>query len=1284
MIAIVHTGTKLELLNEIEVGDDIWYQVNYTGAIEQSMEEPSTDNEEAFADSEQTADEQNEPEQTEETEALTENAEPEATAEEMEDTAEADAASAEEPVAEASENETEAEQQGIIAYVKSDMTDIAQQEQKSETEQTTLTYDGMDYTVTVSFDEKAGIPENAELVVKEIEQGTEEYENYYRQSLTAMVENSVALNNEEELSVSFARFFDISFLADGEKIEPDASVNVKISYHDAVSFTEDDEVNAVHFADEGTEVLEASAEGENSMEAVSFSQDSFSVTGTLVADMRKSALTYADDELIVKVEEVDQGAIPQGAILKVQPLESGDEDTAQQYKEVGEQLQEKAEEEEYDIAGYLAYDISLVDKDGNEIEPEGQVKVSMDYKEAKIPAEISEDAEVMEPEGAETEAITEETEDTTESELAEDAEPVSVVESTISLQGQMELTVMHLEEDENGGITVVDLSEKEQISELEATEKNEIKGTEFVTDSFSDYTVTWQRWNSNVGIKSYYGKIDNQGRFIPYATSSYALQKIPSQYSDNTYQETNEEIDLANYTNADLFGTCRHIYVSGYIDLSGISNFSQQAMESNVLRLDWEETDRQWKVKYQNSQGNFEVLRRDASGQTIYVFYDCSTEPLEEITTIDNDAFGIKMSMTDYEDHSDDNISDWHEKFLYQRYNGRNYQLGGNYMDANGGMTPGLVKNKLEQGYPVTSNDKPKQEHNLSLRPLFDSRTSANHLLKFDDQGYFVYNSFENYAYYNQTDGNFKVYKQIGTPYARNDNHVTDGDNGNIRLFQRGNFLPYNDIEPGRFASGMTRQRGELDQVLGPATDSRYDEQLYLPNGSINYQFGMYMEVNFVQPENGNKSNGDPMIFEFTGDDDLWVFIDDVLVLDIGGVHEARKGRIDFNTGAVTIENATKNLESDDAVRNTNIKQRFQEAGVSDVLYRENSNTFADYTQHTLKMFYMERGQSASDLHIKFNLQTIPSSTITVSKELAGTDKAEYANETFKYKLEVYMPYNETSTFYSWWWVTPDITNIWSRLNGITITDSVTGAPISFDKYGYFSLRPGQTAILSGEGLTVNLKYRITEIGVDTTKYDEVVATGTTETTTTLNPSEPPKDALSEEETVGNMPKVTFANHVRNPSMLQIKKQMEAGAQVPENDTFNFKIELNDQSGTLVPYRNGKYYLKNANDEYVWIATDGSTCTSSSLKDAQHYGTTDASGQVSGIKAGETIVITGLIAGTNFKVTETDLDSAKYYTPKITVTGCGAPNPATETESDTGTGTIQANTDAMVTVTNRP
>ena len=112
-------------------------------------------------------------------------------------------------------------------------------------------------------------------------------------------------------------------------------------------------------------------------------------------------LTYEDDNVKIHVSAKTEGIIPENASLKVVPLVKQDVTAGMTEKEVQsineinalydvveQKLNEKADEEEYDIGGFLAYDISFVDADGNKTEPNGDVKVTMKYKNAVLPETI--------------------------------------------------------------------------------------------------------------------------------------------------------------------------------------------------------------------------------------------------------------------------------------------------------------------------------------------------------------------------------------------------------------------------------------------------------------------------------------------------------------------------------------------------------------------------------------------------------------------------------------------------------------------------------------------------------------------------------------------------------------------------------------------------------------------------------------------------------------------------------------------------------------------------------
>lgn len=134
------------------------------------------------------------------------------------------------------------------------------------------------------------------------------------------------------------------------------------------------------------------------------------------------------------------------------------------------------------------------------------------------------------------------------------------------------------------------------------------------------------------------------------------------------------------------------------------------------------------------------------------------------------------------------------------------------------------------------------------------------------------------------------------------------------------------------------------------------------------------MTTEFVQPANGKTNKNEDMIFEFSGDDDVWVYIDGVLVGDLGGIHEKATLDINFATGVVRVGHIDGANGSPKYFPDTTIKAMFQAAGVDTSNFRD--DTFRDSSKHKLSFFYLERGAGASNMSLKFNLTTLPSSEV--------------------------------------------------------------------------------------------------------------------------------------------------------------------------------------------------------------------------------------------------------------------------------------------------------------------
>lgn len=482
-------------------------------------------------------------------------------------------------------------------------------------------------------------------------------------------------------------------------------------------------------------------------------------------------------------------------------------------------------------------------------------------------------------------------------------------------------------------------------------------------------------------------------------------------------------------------------------------------------------------------------------------------------------------------------------------------------LDANG--YPQLKKN--DRGYDIAKMNELYGTN--SLEPIFNNTngnntgsdysqtyTAANTLFKYDSATErYVFNSAENHVYFNTSTKKFTVYDQPLRPYSITTDYGYD---------TFGAFLPFNSTNG---VIQVTDSNGNKmpGVTYGDGGVSWNDEASHAANMFVTPESGdniaddwfvMTVEFSFFIPEDG-KIGGQDMVFRFSGDDDVWVYVDDVLVVDQGGTHKHTDSYVNFATGEVGYQKYDKGaniagLDGDEAAAKlwpwtyTTIKKCFEEAATEtgDSSYNEadkfNGNTFADYSVHTLTFFFMERGGDASNCKLDFNLPIIPSGALTVHKSVDGY-LTEDANREYTFILK------------------DKDGNIISNAEYSVITGSgnvTTGK--STDSSGRFKLKANESAVF--EDIEAGVDYSIIQLEeLSDSNYETYVS----DTDCTVD-----REAVADNDTsagfnTGNFEVnykdtclVTFTNHLRQDKKITVTK--ETGQYISDDESFTFNAQI--------------------------------------------------------------------------------------------------------------------------------
>ena len=314
------------------------------------------------------------------------------------------------------------------------------------------------------------------------------------------------------------------------------------------------------------------------------------------------------------------------------------------------------------------------------------------------------------------------------------------------------------------------------------------------------------------------------------------------------------------------------------------------------------------------------------------------------------------------------------------------------------------------------------------------------------------------------------IYTNVGLPFVYKDGYYTfdaDTTGAYFHTEPASNSNLYYSTTPQKHdfsaADGRTKGWFPFNNATTVTTNAK--------NGTADYFFGMQASIPFTMTSNGKidptDEGSEDIVFEFSGDDDVWVFIDGVLVLDIGGVHNGMDGTINFaqNTWSITamVEGGTA-----EDVNNKSLYGTLFDKGRSTGVLNTDLETFAAKDEHTLTVFYLERGAGSSNCKIKFNLPIKDS--VSVKKVVNDEDSMGVA-----LKPEQMETANRTSfsfTLYKNDIALAGVNYLLYDVNGNYIRTATTGGQ------GTFNLTNGQTAKFIGE-IGDGDQYHVVETPVD-------------------------------------------------------------------------------------------------------------------------------------------------------------------------------------------------------------
>ncbi len=591
-----------------------------------------------------------------------------------------------------------------------------------------------------------------------------------------------------------------------------------------------------------------------------------------------STSVEAEDKSATVHISAEEGVFPEGTTVVAKRIDSSNAE----YGQVEKSLENETAKSNKDVLDFVAYDITFRDAEGNEIEPEGEVQVSLDFHDMELGGTSKED-------------------------------------STVS--------VIHIKDD---------FSTETVQSDVDLT-GDQLKQVEFKADEFSIYAVT------------------AGGIVETYSNEIQAGDYVSIEFWDKETKEGTQEIKFRK-TNQ-LAQNDRGVHIRVYIDDNSvldekyeITEPESSAFENGQINMQttvrpgenywlkqactWQKANEDTTSTFGGSGSTGPNKAGNAGEWNVLTIYLTAKKPNKSCTQEGQGENGTKDILVDLYNYNTDNYNNYvglNRNSLLLRSAWGNYKADNYKFDA-GAWNISCGKTGIYYGLASMQNGNINFTQNAAFfDTAFDTANNSQNIgTKYPDVKFkflydestneYSYNSGSNHVHFEESTNTITQYSNAGP------NTLSDGTD-----FQKSGFFPFTD---------------ENDNM----TD---------------YGFGMRMDVDFLLTSNGTldgKENGTPMTFHFSGDDDVWVFIDGKLVLDLGGLHSRRGGTINFKTGEVSYDKVTNDQGTE--VEPTAVEGGGQRPD-TDFLTKLQPGT------HKLTMYYLERGGNDSNCEIKFNLLVV-------------------------------------------------------------------------------------------------------------------------------------------------------------------------------------------------------------------------------------------------------------------------------------------------------------------------